>query len=135
MQPGLQVAAYCLGLVISFIFQVRLVGVVSGLLWLYLFQFLALFKAIGPFFIMVIEMLRRDVAKFMMLLLVVIPGFTLASSVMFRVCSEEERVGSDEFDPLVEDSFSFKRSSTMDPKVLFFFFSRPQPCQTRIRFN
>mmetsp|Transcript_40586 Transcript_40586/g.129442 ORF Transcript_40586/g.129442 Transcript_40586/m.129442 type:complete len:657 (-) Transcript_40586:106-2076(-) len=116
MQPGLQVAAYCLGLVISFIFQVRLVGVVSGLLWLYLFQFLALFKAIGPFFIMVIEMLRRDVAKFMMLLLVVIPGFTLASSVMFRVCSEEERVGSDEFDPLVEDSFSFKRSSTMDPK-------------------
>lgn len=45
-------------------------------------QYLALFRTIGPFFIMVIEMVRRDVTKFMMLLMVVIPGFTLATSVV-----------------------------------------------------
>jgi len=67
------------------------------LLWVRLRFYMQLSRKIGPFFIMVEEMMIRDIGRFLVLLAVIIPGFALGLTTIFAVdCSavdlEEEIV-------------------------------------------
>eukprot|EP01047_Picozoa_sp_COSAG01_P017486 COSAG01_NODE_927_length_12693_cov_16.333810_10_plen_365_part_00 len=62
--------------------ELRLLVAANLIGWLKLADFLTLHKTIGPFFIVVAQILRRDVVSFLVLMAFIIPAFAVAFNVV-----------------------------------------------------